>query len=145
MSILDELRKGLLCPTAKATQAAARALAQELPVDCTLTLEGDMGAGKTTFVQGLAQAWNIPGPVTSPTFAIVQHYIGQRQLIHVDAYRLRDNSDARELMLEDFLRPPYCLVIEWPLHVSGLWIQPVWSVAITQEGHQRRLKLGRPA
>lgn len=114
MSIFDELRSGVVACTTAETQALAHRVAAELPVDRILALSGDLGAGKTTFVQGLAVAWGIQQPVTSPSFNICNLHHGERLLVHVDAYRL-PNSDAWDgLMIEEFLISPWCLVIEWP-------------------------------
>ena len=89
MTILEKLRQGVTTESAEETQALAKELAQVLPPEITLALHGDMGVGKTTFVQGLAQGLGVTGRVTSPTFAIFSVHRGKtRSLIHLDAYRL---------------------------------------------------------
>lgn len=115
MSILDKLKQG--CPTRspEESQTIASELAALLPEEAILTLEGDLGAGKTTFVKGLASRWCIKEPVTSPTYNIYNIYDGDRQLAHMDAYRLEASPEIwDELMLEELLTPPFCLAIEWP-------------------------------
>ena len=73
------------------TMALARALAPRLPSGTTITFTGDLGAGKTTFVRGLAEGLGINEIVQSPTFNIMKIYLkGNRPLIHIDAYRLAD-------------------------------------------------------
>lgn len=115
MNILDRLKSGITTKTAEKTQAVARELAATLPREAVLTLEGDLGAGKTTFVKGLAQAFSIQESVTSPTFTIYNLYQGTRQLAHMDAYRLEKSPEIWEgLMLEELITPPFCLAIEWP-------------------------------
>lgn len=114
MPIPQKFYDGITTASAEATMAAAAELAQHLPVDCTLALQGDLGAGKTTFVKGLARAWGIHETITSPTFNIYSIYEGQRQLIHVDLYRLNGPGVWEGLMLDEFLKNPYCLAIEWP-------------------------------
>lgn len=100
----------------------AREIAAALPPDAVLTLSGDLGAGKTTFVKGLATAWGITRTVTSPTYNIFTLYESPaRQLAHMDAYRLAGPEAVDALMLEEFLRSPYCLVIEWPEKIAG-WL-----------------------
>ena len=121
MSIFDRLDQGVRTSTPEESQQLAAEIAAALPDEAILTLEGDLGAGKTTFVKGLARQWKIAGPVTSPTFNIFSIYHGDRALLHMDAYRLDPSSDAiDELMLEDFMNPPYCLAIEWPSHLGEL-------------------------
>lgn len=117
------LRAGVVTASADETQALAAAWAAELPPTVTLALHGDLGSGKTTFVQGLAAGWGIQERVTSPTFTVYNLHRGTRLLAHVDAYRLTSAQQLEELMLADFLLPPYCLAIEWPEHVSD-WLPP---------------------
>jgi tRNA threonylcarbamoyladenosine biosynthesis protein TsaE len=122
MSILAELETGIRTACADETMEVARRLAAELPADAVVTLSGDLGAGKTTFVKGLAAAWGITQTVTSPTYNIFTLYQGRdRQLAHMDAYRLEGADAVDGLMLEEFLRSPFCLVIEWPEKIAD-WI-----------------------
>ena len=114
MPIPAKFYEGITTASAEATMDAAEELALHLPEDCTLALQGDLGAGKTTFVKGLARAWSIQETITSPTFNIYSIYQGQRQLIHVDLYRLSGPGDWKGLMLDEFLISPFCLAIEWP-------------------------------
>ena len=110
--------------SADETRALAAALAAELPPDATLALHGDLGVGKTTFVQGLARGFAVTESVTSPTFTIFTLHRGpQRTLVHLDAYRLNGAAQLDALMLEDFLVTPYCLAIEWPDHIAA-WLPP---------------------
>jgi tRNA threonylcarbamoyladenosine biosynthesis protein TsaE len=112
--ILEQLRAGYRSKTAAETEALAGRLAAALPNDAVLALHGDLGAGKTTFVRGLARAWGIQEAVTSPTFNLYSIYQGDRQLIHLDAYRLSSGDDLDALMIEDFLQSPWCFAVEWP-------------------------------
>lgn len=124
MNIFDQLRAGVITASAEETQALAAAFAAALPPDTTLALHGNLGVGKTTFVQGLARAFGITEHVTSPTFTIFTIHRGPvRTLVHLDAYRLERAAQLDALMLEDFLTPPYCLAIEWPEHVAA-WLPP---------------------
>jgi tRNA threonylcarbamoyladenosine biosynthesis protein TsaE len=113
--------------SAAETQTLAAEFAAALPPDATLALHGDLGVGKTTFVQGLARAFGITEHVTSPTFTIFTVHRGQgslaRNLVHLDAYRLERGAQLDALMLEDFLTPPYCLAVEWPDNVAD-WLPP---------------------
>lgn len=118
-NICDRLRAGVVTASAAETRELARELAPLLPSDAILALHGDLGVGKTTFVQGLAEAFCIQEPVTSPTFTIFTLHRGpQRLLVHLDAYRLDASNQIDSLMLEDFLIPPYCLAVEWPERIA---------------------------
>jgi tRNA threonylcarbamoyladenosine biosynthesis protein TsaE len=98
-----------------------------------LLLEGDLGAGKTCLVQGLAEGLGIEEPITSPTFALAQHYDGRRPagptaLVHLDLYRLEQVAAADELFLqeeEEALALGAVLAVEWPERLSfvpaGAW------------------------
>lgn len=120
--IIDKLCGGVTTSSAEETQALASELARILPIDATLALHGDLGVGKTTFVQGLARGFGVSESVTSPTFNIVTIHRGRsRTLVHLDAYRLESAAQVDALMLEDFLVSPYCLAIEWPEKIAG-WI-----------------------
>ena len=133
MTILAELRAGVTTASAGQTRRLAARLAAVLPPDATLALHGDLGVGKTTFVQGLAQGFGLTAQVTSPTFNILHLYRGEpsegargpgssgRTLVHLDAYRLENPHQIADLMLEDFLTSPYCLAVEWPERIAA-WL-----------------------
>lgn len=94
-----------------------RALAAELaavarPGDLLL-LAGDLGAGKTTFVQGFGRALNVEEPITSPTFVIVHTYEGAFPIVHVDAYRLEHLQELLDLGLGELLEHDGVTLIEW--------------------------------
>lgn len=119
MSISARLRAGVTTPSAEATRRLAAEFAATLPPDTTLALHGDMGVGKTTFVQGLAEGLGVHEHVTSPTFAIYSVYRGAgRTLVHMDAYRLERGAQVEELLLDEFLRSPWVLAIEWPEKIA---------------------------
>jgi tRNA threonylcarbamoyladenosine biosynthesis protein TsaE len=122
MSIFAKLRAGVTTASAEETHALASELAAALPPDSTLALHGDLGVGKTTFVQGLARGLGVTEPVTSPTFNIFTLHRGTtRTLVHMDAYRLESDRQIDALMLEDFLVSPWCLAVEWPEKIAA-WI-----------------------
>lgn len=122
MSIFAKLRAGVITASADETHALAQEFAAALPPDTTLALHGDLGVGKTTFVQGLARGLGVTDPVTSPTFNIFTLHRGaSRTLVHMDAYRLDDDRQLDALMLEDFLVSPWCLAVEWPEKIAA-WI-----------------------
>jgi tRNA threonylcarbamoyladenosine biosynthesis protein TsaE len=86
-----------------------------------ICLQGDLGAGKTTFVQGVAQGWGSLDAVSSPTFIIVNEYrrADGGKLFHMDAYRLDSTPEAEELDLDAMLADG-ALLIEWPERIDGL-------------------------
>ena len=143
MSILDRLAGGIETASAAETEALAGELGLLLPEDATLALHGDLGAGKTTFIRGLARSWSVTEPVKSPTFNLYSIYEGTRQLIHLDAYRLGSADDLDALMIQDFMRSPWCFAVEWPERISGAIPDDAWHLflEITAEGkHKLRLE-----
>ena len=121
MTPLDQLRRGVTTSSAHETQELAAAWARTLPPDCTLALHGDLGVGKTTFVQGLARGLGISESVTSPTFNIFTLHRGRTNLLHLDAYRIGSAREVEDLLLSDFMIPPWCLAVEWPDKISA-WL-----------------------
>ena len=102
------------------TQKVAAEFAKRLSGGDILALEGDLGGGKTTFVQGLVKALGYGGPVTSPTFTIMNlyplpdHPRNIHQICHVDFYRLKNTEDLTHVGIMDYLGDPKTLmVIEW--------------------------------
>jgi tRNA threonylcarbamoyladenosine biosynthesis protein TsaE len=143
MSICARLRTGVTTGSAEETRALAAGLAAELPPESTLALHGDLGVGKTTFVQGLAHGLGVREAVTSPTFAIYSIHRGiQRTLIHLDAYRLESDRQIESLLLEEFLVKPYCLAVEWPERISAWLPVDTWHLTLSIEtGEQHRVVL----
>ena len=117
-SICARLRAGVVTDSAEETRALAAAFAAALPADSTLALHGDLGVGKTTFVQGLAHGLGVVGAVTSPTFNIFTLHRGPTNLLHLDAYRLEHARQIDDLLLHDFMISPWCLAVEWPEKVA---------------------------
>lgn len=123
-NIYDKLRAGVTTASPPETQDLAAALASFLPPDITLALHGNLGAGKTTFVQGLAIGLGVTERVTSPTFNLYTVHRGTaRLLVHLDAYRIESAQEVVDLLLEDFLVSPWCLAVEWPEKIAD-WLPP---------------------
>jgi len=122
------------------TWALARELAKELKPGDIVCLEGDLGAGKTTFTQGLAAALGVPGRVTSPTFCIVQeHKSADVLLVHMDLYRLHGEEDVEAIGWEDYLSRGAIFVIEWPERAGSLIPASARHVELRNLGGERRL------
>jgi tRNA threonylcarbamoyladenosine biosynthesis protein TsaE len=117
-------RKIVQLPDAKATQALGSELGKSLPAGSVLLLTGDLGSGKTTLVQGLAQGLEIEDAIVSPTFTIINEYLGARlPLYHLDLYRLT-SAEVDDLYLESYwlgLENELGIVaIEWAERLSNL-------------------------
>jgi tRNA threonylcarbamoyladenosine biosynthesis protein TsaE len=139
MSITDRLRSGVATATPEETRGLAAEWACELPDDATVALHGDLGAGKTTWVQGMAQGLGITEPVTSPTFVIYTLHQGPRRMLaHLDAYRVESQDEVAALLLEEYLVSPWCLAVEWPERLEG-WISPeAWHLDLDIGADGRR-------
>ena len=111
------------------TWEIARKFAALLKPGDIVCLEGDLGAGKTTFTQALARALGVDGRVTSPTFCIVQeHRGGGLLLVHMDLYRLAGEEDLEAIGWEDYLERKAIIVIEWPERAGGLVPDDAWHI-----------------
>jgi tRNA threonylcarbamoyladenosine biosynthesis protein TsaE len=100
--------------------AAGEAVGASLAPRSILTLEGDLGAGKTTFVQAVARGLGVQERATSPTYNLVHRYEGARgPVFHLDCYRLRDPEEAADLDWESLQRDGDALLIEWPEKAAG--------------------------
>src|SRR6266700_262332 len=96
------------------TRRLATALSPMLRPGDVLALGGDLGAGKTTFVQGLAVGLGIAERVTSPSFILMKEYLeGRYPLIHMDVYRLERMQEVVDLGYDEFLDPSHIVVVEW--------------------------------
>lgn len=96
------------------TRRLASALSPLLLPGDFISLSGDLGAGKTTFVQGLGAGLGIVDHVTSPSFILMKEYLGGRYpLMHLDVYRLSRAQELIDLGYDDFLDPSYIVVVEW--------------------------------
>ncbi len=107
-------------PTAEDTQLLAYDLTRKLNRKNLFALQGDLGAGKTTFVQGLAKGLGITDLVQSPTFTYLQIYEGSVPLIHFDLYRLTQEKDFILLGFEEYFDNDGIVVIEWPERIASL-------------------------
>ena len=104
------------------TQFASEILNRKSPSSIVIELIGDVGAGKTTFVRGLAKGLGIKEPITSPSFTISKSYVcpNGRTLTHYDFYRLSDPGLMSEDLMESINKPNSITIIEWADSVSGI-------------------------
>jgi tRNA threonylcarbamoyladenosine biosynthesis protein TsaE len=101
------------------TRAMAGRLARALGPGAVVALHGDLGAGKTCFVRGMAEALDV-GPVRSPSFALIHEYLGPRPLYHIDLYRIADPEEVLELGLDEYWESEGITVIEWAERAASL-------------------------
>jgi tRNA threonylcarbamoyladenosine biosynthesis protein TsaE len=105
------LQVELMTHSAKETMAKSEALGKLMRGGDVLLLEGDLGAGKTTFTKGLAKGLEIKRNVNSPTFTIIKEYQGRLPLYHMDVYRLADSEE--DLGFDDYFEGEGVTVVEW--------------------------------
>ena len=124
------------------TRAIAATLARNLVAGSVLLLSGDLGAGKTAFVRGLAEGLGIsPDEVTSPTFTLVHEYRGGRlPLIHVDLYRL-DRADLDEIGLDEDLAAKGVTAVEWAERLTRRTPGAVLVKIVDQGGDLRSIEI----
>ena len=127
------------------TWALARQFAATLKPGDVVLLKGELGAGKTTFVQGLAAALGVKGRVTSPTFCLVQEHRAEESeafLVHMDLYRLNSEDDVLAIGWEDYLAQGAILAVEWPERAGSLVPPGAHSVVFTHlEGGEERRRI----
>jgi tRNA threonylcarbamoyladenosine biosynthesis protein TsaE len=144
MPILDAHTIDFFSRSPEQTRRVGMRLGRALQPGDVICLQGDLGAGKTTFVQGVAQGWGSLDEVSSPTFILVNLYrrADGAQLFHMDAYRLESAAEADELDLEAMLEQGP-LLIEWPERIQSLmpqdriWVQLEY---LSEEQRQMRFK-----
>ena len=111
---------------AKETAVIGAMFGRTAPDGTVILLEGPLGAGKTTFAQGVGEGCGVREPVTSPTYNLVLHYRGERPFTHVDLFRLADARELATLDLEDVLGGPGVTCVEWPAILEDT-VEPPWA------------------
>ena len=120
------------------TEAVGAALARQLNSGAVIAYRGDLGAGKTAFTRGLARGLGYTGLVTSPTYTIVQEYLGGRlPLFHFDMYRLSSSDDLWDIGWEDYLDRGGVCAVEWSENVEDAMENAIF-VTIEKTGEQSR-------
>lgn len=115
------------------TQKIASDFARTLKSGDVICMYGDLGAGKTTFVQGMAKGLNITEPITSPTFTIVNEYSGSLPLYHFDVYRIADSDEMYEIGYEEYVYGDGISVIEWAELIEDILPDKRYRVTILKE------------
>ena len=120
------------------TEEVGAKLAQRLSPGTVIAYRGDLGAGKTAFTRGLARGLGISDPVTSPTYTIVNEYLGGRiPLFHFDMYRLGSADDLFDIGWEDYLERGGVCAVEWSENVADALEDPI-TVTIEKTGEESR-------
>ena len=120
------------------TETVGAALARILLPGTVIAYRGDLGAGKTAFTRGLARGLGVNDPVTSPTYTIVNEYLGGRMpLFHFDMYRLHSADDLWDIGWEDYLERGGVCAVEWSENVAEAMENPI-TVTIEKTGEESR-------
>lgn len=130
------MKKHVISTSRAQTIDLANTLAGHLFNGCVITLSGDLGAGKTTFTQGLGRGLGITKLISSPTFTIMKQYHGSLDLIHIDAYRLEGLH--QDLGLDELIGLEGITVIEWPAQIPDLIPTEHLAIAIKRLSEDKR-------
>ena len=120
------------------TELVGAEFAKTLPAGAVVAMYGDLGAGKTAFVRGMARGMGLDCRVSSPTFTIVNEYLGRRELIHFDMYRLSGADELFDIGWEDYLNRGAICAVEWSENVSDAFFGDEYVVKIEKLGDCER-------
>ncbi len=122
------------------TEALGERLSRSLPKEgAVVAMYGELGAGKTAFVRGMARGLGVSGHVVSPTFTIVNEYPGERELFHFDMYRLGGAEELFDIGWEDYLARGGVCAVEWSENVPGAFDGSEIRVTIEKTGDDKRI------
>lgn len=134
--------------SAEATERIGAELAQFLRPGDVITLDGDLGAGKTAFTRGLARGLGLSSPIASPTFTIVSEHLAEQEdrlsLYHFDVYRLSDADDFLDSGLDEYLYRDGVSVLEWGEIVADALPEDVIRITLQGIGDIRTIRLAVP-
>jgi tRNA threonylcarbamoyladenosine biosynthesis protein TsaE len=128
----------VMCWTPEETQRLGERLGRRLREGAVVACTGELGAGKTCFLQGLARGLGVSADVTSPTFVLVNVYQGRLPVYHVDAYRTESLSELLDVGLEEILHGAGVTIIEWADKILPLLPATAITVAIRGLGDEPR-------
>jgi tRNA threonylcarbamoyladenosine biosynthesis protein TsaE len=123
------------------TLAFGKKVGSQLPKNSILALSGNLGAGKTTFVQGIALGLGIQESVASPTFVYLQVYEGMMPLFHFDLYRMQGNDDFLGMGFEEYFEKEGICAIEWPERIASLLPQRAVILNFSHTNHHRTVSI----
>jgi len=145
MPILDDRHFEFFSHSPEQTRRLGIHLGAHLNKGDMVCLEGNLGAGKTTLVQGIAQGWGALDPVSSPTYVIVNEYrrADEQRLVHLDAYRLENAQDAENLDFDRLLTLGP-IVIEWPERIREVLLNENLWITLKYSGTEHRAMMLTP-
>ena len=124
------------------TEKAGEEFSKNLKGGTVVAMYGDLGAGKTAFVRGMARGMGLTCRVSSPTFTIVNEYLGERELIHFDMYRLKSSDELFDIGWEDYLDRGAVCAVEWSENVSDAFFGDELVVRIDKiSDNQRKITI----
>ena len=116
------------------TEKIAADFARTLKPSDVICLRGDLGAGKTSFVQGLVKGLGVTEPISSPTFTIVNCYTGGiMPIYHFDVYRIEDSDEMYEIGFEEYLDGGGVTIIEWPDNIADILPDNVYNITVSKD------------
>ena len=121
------------------TASAGERFAKLLRAGDVVAFTGDLGAGKTAFIRGMAKGLGLDARVSSPTFTIVNEYMGEVPLFHFDMYRLKDSDELFEIGWEDYLERGGVCAVEWSENVKEAFLPGTIYVDIAKTGETERV------
>lgn len=136
--------KTILLTTSDQTEQAGIELATQLTAPAVIFLEGQLGAGKTTFVRGLMRGFGYTGTVKSPTFTLIETYsLPDKEILHADLYRLKDPSELEAMGFRDYFTDNSIVVIEWASFAEKILPNPTLrcTLSIPESGVGRLLEI----
>jgi tRNA threonylcarbamoyladenosine biosynthesis protein TsaE len=132
MSGVNNAERKIVTRGPEETHRVARELLETLKPGAVLALHGELGAGKTCFVQGLARAMGVRRVVSSPTFTLINEYTSAgMRLHHVDLYRIRDSREALDLGLDEYIHGDGITAIEWAERIADLLPETTVHIRMT--------------
>lgn len=122
------MKKKIETDSEEETRKLAEMLGSKISNPILITLEGDLGVGKTTFTKGLGKGLGVKRVITSPTFTIIKEYMGRMPLYHIDAYRLEFSEE--DLGIEEYILSKAVTVIEWAKFIEDILPQNKLAIQI---------------
>lgn len=132
----------IITHSADETSAIAFKIGQYVVSNSVITLEGDLGAGKTTFTKGLAKGLGVEKVVNSPTFTIIKEYKGRIPLYHMDVYRVEDEFE--DLGFDEYFEGEGVTVVEWAHLIQDQLPNELLSIQIFYQGNNERKIVLKP-